>query len=94
MTARIEAAGAALGKPIGVCGEAAGLPALAAVLAGLGVTSLSMAASALPAVAAVLAATELGRCQQLARLALAAPRAADARHQVRSGLPVLAELGL
>ena len=37
------AAGKALGKPVGVCGEAASDPLLALVLVGLGVTSLSMA---------------------------------------------------
>ncbi|NUR84757.1 MAG: phosphoenolpyruvate--protein phosphotransferase, partial [Nonomuraea sp.] len=52
------AAGAAAdnGKPCGVCGEAAADPMLACVLAGLGVTSLSMGAAALPAVRAALAA--------------------------------------
>ncbi|HET6733884.1 phosphoenolpyruvate--protein phosphotransferase, partial [Mycobacterium sp.] len=37
-------AGAAAGKPVGVCGEAAADPVLACVLTGLGVTSLSAAA--------------------------------------------------
>ncbi len=40
-------AGAAAGKPVGVCGEAAADPLLAAVLVGLGVTSLSMAPAAI-----------------------------------------------
>ncbi|MGB0437504.1 MAG: phosphoenolpyruvate--protein phosphotransferase, partial [Mycobacterium sp.] len=40
MTAR---AGTAVGKPVGVCGEAAADPLLACVLTGLGVTSLSAA---------------------------------------------------
>ena len=39
-------AGAAAGKPVGVCGEAAADPLLACVLVGLGVTSLSAAAAA------------------------------------------------
>jgi len=51
MTAR---AGAELGKPVGVCGEAAGDPRLAAELVRLGVTSLSMAAAAIPEIRAVL----------------------------------------
>ncbi|HEV2348102.1 MAG TPA: phosphoenolpyruvate--protein phosphotransferase, partial [Actinocrinis sp.] len=46
------AAGAACGKPVGVCGEAAADPRLAPVLVGLGVTSLSMAPSAIPEVRA------------------------------------------
>ena len=49
------AAGAAAGKPVGVCGEAAADPMLACVLVGLGVTSLSAAAAAVTAVGAKLA---------------------------------------
>ena len=47
-------AGAELGKPVGVCGEAAGDPRLAAELIRLGVTSLSMAPAALAEVRAAL----------------------------------------
>ena len=39
-------AGKRAGKPVGVCGEAAADPFLACILQGLGITSLSMAASA------------------------------------------------
>ena len=63
-------AGAACGKPVGVCGEAAADPRLAPVLVGLGVTSLSMAPSAIPEVRASLAAHTLDQCRQLARDAL------------------------
>ena len=49
-------AGADLGKPVGVCGEAAGNPRLAAELIRLGVTSLSMAPAALGEVRAALKA--------------------------------------
>lgn len=86
--------GAAQGRPVGVCGEAAAVPALAVVLVGLGVTSLSMTPRALADVAAVLGATTSQECARLAQLALAAPTAADARELVRAALPVLAELGL
>jgi len=79
---------------VGVCGEAAADPALAVVLVGLGVTSLSMTPRALPDVAAVLAATELATCRVLARRAADSSSAADARAVVRAGLPVLDELGL
>ncbi|MEO7429732.1 MAG: putative PEP-binding protein, partial [Acidimicrobiales bacterium] len=48
------AAGKQAGKPVGVCGEAAADPLLACVLAGVGVTSLSMATSAIGAVGASL----------------------------------------
>jgi len=88
------AGGAQQGRPVGVCGEAAANPALAAVLVGLGVSSLSMTPRALPDVAALLAATTFDECRRLAQLALAASSAADARSIVRAALPVLDELGL
>lgn len=81
-------------KPVGVCGEAAADPALAVVLTGLGVSTLSMTSRALAAVAAVLASVTLDQAKDLAQLALAAPTAAAAKESVRSRLPVLAELGL
>ncbi|MEZ0109400.1 phosphotransferase system enzyme I (PtsI) [Catenulispora sp. EB89] len=59
-------AGRAAGKPVGVCGEAAADPGLAAVLVGLGVTSLSMTAAAVPAVHASLSARTLPECRDLA----------------------------
>jgi len=59
------------GKPAGVCGEAAADPRLALVLAGLGLTSLSMNAPAVRAVGASLAATTLAECEALADAALA-----------------------
>jgi phosphoenolpyruvate-protein phosphotransferase (PTS system enzyme I) len=86
--------GEALGKPVGVCGEAAADPALAPVLVGLGVTSLSMSARSIADVGAVLASVTLDGCRELAQLALSAPDAQTAREVVRRGLPVLADLGL
>ncbi|RYV51794.1 phosphoenolpyruvate--protein phosphotransferase [Pengzhenrongella frigida] len=82
------------GKPVGVCGEAAADPALAVVLAGLGVSTLSMTPRALAAVATVLRSVSLDEAKELARLALAAPSATQARAQVRAGLPILDALGL
>jgi len=79
LIAMTAAAGASAGKPVGVCGEAAGDPLLAAVLVGLGVTSLSMAAADLPAVQAALAERTLEQCRSSARRALAAPTAEAAR---------------
>lgn len=81
-------------KPVGVCGEAAADPALAVVLVGLGVATLSMSARALAGVAAVLKTVTVAEAQKLASAALAAPSAAAARHAVRELLPVLDELGL
>ena len=62
-------------KPIGVCGEAAGDPLMALVLAGLGATSLSMAPVRIPAVRAALHAHGLQACREMARAALSAPTA-------------------
>jgi phosphotransferase system enzyme I (PtsI) len=73
------AAGAAVGRPVGVCGEAAADPAFAVVLAGMGVTSLSMAPPAIPAVRAALAAHTLDECRALAQAVLAAGDPAAAR---------------
>ncbi|MGN7149749.1 phosphoenolpyruvate--protein phosphotransferase [Arthrobacter sp. SAFR-179] len=81
-------------KPVGVCGEAAADPALAVVLTGLGVSTLSMTARSLAAVAAVLKTVTLSEAQDLAKLALSAPSATEARAWVREKLPVLEELGL
>ncbi|WP_086828447.1 phosphoenolpyruvate--protein phosphotransferase [Streptomyces sp. NRRL B-24572] len=72
------------GRPIGVCGEAAADPALALVLVGLGITSLSAAPASLPEVRAALAAHTLAECRELAELALLADDPADARDKVRS----------
>jgi phosphotransferase system enzyme I (PtsI) len=68
-------AGLAAGKPVGVCGEAAASPALAPVLVGLGVTSLSMSASAVADVRDALAAVTLAECREAAARALAGVRA-------------------
>lgn len=63
-------AGARLGRPVGVCGEAAADPLLARVLVGLGVRSLSMTPTALGPVAAALAGSTLGACAAAARAVL------------------------
>jgi phosphotransferase system enzyme I (PtsI) len=55
LIAMTAAAGAELGRPVGVCGEAAADPRLAAELVRLGVTSLSMAPAALSDIRAALA---------------------------------------
>jgi len=73
------AAGKEAGKPVGVCGEAAADPLLACVLVGVGITSLSMAASAIGAVGAAVAAVTLSQCQAAAEAALAASDPAEAR---------------
>jgi phosphotransferase system enzyme I (PtsI) len=72
-------AGAATGKPVGVCGEAAADPQLAVVLVGLGATTLSMTPAALADVRAELAGVTLEQARAKAAAALAATTAAGAR---------------
>ncbi|WP_136054017.1 phosphoenolpyruvate--protein phosphotransferase [Microbacterium sp. K24] len=78
----VGAAGARLGKPVGICGEAAADPLLAVVLVGLGATSLSMAPSALADVRLTLSGRTLDEARGLAEAALAADDAASARKAV------------
>lgn len=77
-----------------MCGEAAAQPALALVLVGLGVTSLSMSARSLADVSSALGAVDMARCEQVARAALAASSAAEARARVRELVPELTGLAL
>jgi phosphotransferase system enzyme I (PtsI) len=56
------------------CGEAAASPPLAPILVGLGVTSLSMSASAVADVRDALAAVTLAQCREMANEALAGRR--------------------
>ena len=81
-------AGKQANKPVGICGEAAADPMLAAAMVGMGVTSLSMALAAVRAVGAQLAGVTMDVCEQAAEAALAAsdPVAArDAVHRVLTG---------
>ncbi|OBK71304.1 putative PEP-binding protein [Mycobacterium sp. 1274761.0] len=79
LVAMVARAGAAAGKPVGVCGEAAADPLLACVLVGLGVTSLSAAAVAVTGVGAKLAQVTLQHCRDAAAAVLATASAAEAR---------------
>ncbi len=72
-------AGAAAGKPVGICGEAAADPQLAVVLVGLGATTLSMTPAALVDVRAELASVTLEQAKAKAAAALGAQTAAGAR---------------
>ncbi|MFJ8636345.1 phosphoenolpyruvate--protein phosphotransferase [Streptomyces sp. NPDC093568] len=83
LVAGVCRAGAALERPVGVCGEAAADPLLAPVLVGLGVSSLSMAAPAVAAVRDTLAQLTLEQCRSLADAALDAPTPAAARATAR-----------
>ncbi|MGN0040139.1 phosphoenolpyruvate--protein phosphotransferase [Rhodococcus sp. (in: high G+C Gram-positive bacteria)] len=79
LVAHTARAGAAVGKPVGVCGEAGADPLLACVLAGMGVTSLSCAASAVAPVGARLATVTMDRCREAAEAVLASGDAMSAR---------------
>jgi phosphoenolpyruvate-protein phosphotransferase (PTS system enzyme I) len=94
LVAATAAAGRDAGKPVGVCGEAAGDPVLALVLVGLGVTSLSMAPPSIADVRMLLGRHTFDECRRLAEVALAAPDAATARERVRGATTNLEELGL
>lgn len=88
LMARVAAAGKRAGKPVGVCGEAAADPMLAAVLVGMGVASLSMASSAVPAVGAMLAKVTLEQCQAAARAVLEATNQYATREAARAALGI------
>jgi len=72
-------AGGELGKPIGVCGEAASDPLLAPVLVGLGATSLSMAPASVAEVRTALAEATVEDCRARAAAACQAASPADGR---------------
>ena len=78
------AGGRATGKPVGVCGESAGDPLMALVLAGLGATSLSMAPQRVPMVRWALSQHTAAECVHLAELARAADSAESALEAVRA----------
>lgn len=94
LLAQSAAAAARAGAGCGVCGEAAADPVLACVLAGLGVTSLSMGPPAIPLVRAALAAHSLATCEAAANAARRARTADGARAAARAELDGLTGLGL
>jgi phosphotransferase system enzyme I (PtsI) len=79
-------AGKMAGKSVGVCGEAAADPMLAAALVGMGITSLSMALAAVRSVGAQLAAVTMDTCEHAAEAALSAADPMAARDRVRAVL--------
>jgi phosphotransferase system enzyme I (PtsI) len=83
LVAAVADGGRRTGRPVGVCGEAAGDPLLALVLVGLGLTSLSMAPACLPPVRHALSTHTLDRCRDMAKAAREADDAAAARESVR-----------
>jgi phosphotransferase system enzyme I (PtsI) len=86
LVARVAAAGERLGKPVGVCGEAAADPLMALVFAGLGVRNLSMSWSAMDDVRSMLARHSMAACVAAGAAALASRDAATARAAAKSAL--------
>jgi phosphoenolpyruvate-protein phosphotransferase/dihydroxyacetone kinase phosphotransfer subunit len=76
--ATVDAA-TAHGRWVGVCGELAGDPAAAVLLAGLGVTELSMASALIPEAKAALRAVDLSDARTAAEAAMDADDADAAR---------------
>jgi phosphotransferase system enzyme I (PtsI) len=86
LVARVAAAGSRLGKPVGVCGEAAADPLMALVFAGLGVRNLSMSWSAMDDVRSMLARHSMADCAAAGAAALAGRDAATARTAAKAAL--------
>jgi phosphotransferase system enzyme I (PtsI) len=80
--------------PVGVCGEAASDAALAPVLIGLGVTSLSCNVATLSDVAQSITAHSADQLLLAGTAALAAKTAQDAKYSAREQLSELHNLGL
>lgn len=87
LIARTARAGQIAGRPVAVCGEMAATPAYAALLAGLGVTELSMNAPAIPAVKAQLAAARYAQLRAWADHILTLPTLEDVQAFVARGVP-------
>ncbi|SNX66649.1 phosphoenolpyruvate--protein phosphotransferase [Streptomyces sp. TLI_55] len=86
LVAMTAEAGRRLGKPVGVCGEAAADPLLACVLVGLGVTSLSMAPAAVPSVGVQVESVTAEQCRAAAENVMRAVDPQEARELARAVL--------
>ena len=73
-----------LGKPMGVCGEAASNPYLAAVFIGLGCTSLSMSPFSIPEVRNFIERLTMVACREAAVAALSSVSETQAEERVRN----------
>ena len=85
--AMITSAGQRVGRPVGVCGEMAGDPQLALLLAGLGVHEVSMTPQRIPAVKEALARYTLAEAQATAQRILAAPTFTEALALLNMAFP-------
>ena len=91
---QIAQAGVNNHTPVGVCGEAASDAALASVLVGLGVSSLSCSVATLTDVAQAITAHSLQQLILAGKSAITANTAQDAKNSARSHLSGLVGLGL
>jgi phosphoenolpyruvate-protein phosphotransferase len=73
------------GRPVGVCGEAAANPVMAALFAGLGVTELSVAPKSVAAIRAAVATFDPDAVRDLAAEALDAPTSTRVREIAGAG---------
>ena len=87
--ARIADGGAKAGFSVGVCGESASDPAFAVVLAGLGISSVSVSVSQVGAVRASLSALDIAKAKEVANKVLVATSPEEAK---ASALEALAQL--
>ena len=79
-------AGLQQGKPVSVCGQAAGDPAMAILLTGMGVHSFSMSASDIPRVKSVIRAFPSRKAQSLLKEVLVNEKAARNRELLSRAL--------
>ncbi len=83
---RVVEAGRQYGKAVGVCGEAAGDPAMALLLLGMGVDSLSLSAGDLPRIKWLVRSVSQKRCRELLDQALTQEKAIDITELLRGAL--------
>lgn len=82
----VSEAGHRHNKPVGVCGEAAGDPAMAILLLGMGVDSLSMSASDLPRIKSVIRTFSRQQARDLLERALHHEKPAPIRQMLTKAL--------
>ena len=87
--ARIAEGGHKAGISVGVCGESASDPAFAVVLAGLGISSVSVSKSQVTAVRNALSSLDLGAAKEVANKVLAARSAEDAKAAALAALAAI-----
>lgn len=83
---QVVEAGKRTGKPVSVCGEAAGDPLAALLFVGLGVACLSVSAANLPRVKWLIRSIDCTRAQELAKVALGYDRPQPVRRLLAEAL--------